>query len=153
MTTRILCLIATIGSAGLLLGALAFQYIGGLAPCAMCIWQRWPHGIVIALGAGAYLSQSRALMLSSALLMLLGAGIGLYHVGVEQTWWAGPSSCTSGSIEGLTTEQLLEQIESAPLVRCDEIAWSFMGFSMAGWNAVLSFALAIIWTIAGVRRR
>lgn len=152
MTTRMLCLIATFGSAALLLGALAFQYLGGLAPCAMCIWQRWPHGLVILLGAGAYISGSRALMLSCAGLMLICAGIGLYHAGVEQMWWEGPSTCTSGSISGLTTEELLAQIESAPLVRCDEIAWSLLGLSMAAWNAILSLGLAVVWTIAGVRR-
>ena len=74
--------------------------------------------------------------------------IGVYHAGVEQGWWEGPSSCTSGDISGLSTDELLNQIMNAPLVRCDEIPWQMLGLSMAGWNAVISLALAVIWVVA-----
>ena len=73
------------------------------------------------------------------------APIGFYHSGVEQGWWEGPSTCTSGPIGGLTPEQLMEQIMSAPLVRCDDIPWEFIGLSMATWNGIISLALAGIW--------
>ncbi len=74
--------------------------------------------------------------------------MGIYHIGVEQGWWEGPTTCTSGSIEGLSTDDLLNQIMGAPLIRCDEIAWQFMGLSMASWNAVISFGLMAIWIMA-----
>ncbi len=142
---------ALLGSAGLLLGAFAFQYLGGLAPCKMCIWQRWPHGLVIVIGLAAYLTDNRMLAIIAGLVVLIGAAIGFYHAGVEQAWWEGPSTCTSGSIQGLTTEQLMEQILNAPLVRCDEIAWSMLGLSMAAWNGVISLGLAALWWL-GARR-
>lgn len=145
-------LIATLGSAALLLGALGFQYLGGLPPCKMCIWQRWPHLAAIVIGLVAWKSESRNLAYLGAVAVLITAGIGFYHAGVEQMWWEGPNTCTSGGIEGLTTEQLMEQIMGAPLVRCDEIQWSLFGLSMAAWNAVISFALAGIW-LMGARRK
>ena len=146
--TKNLMLIATLGSLGLLLGAFAFEHLGNLPPCAMCIWQRWPHAIVIVLGAAAFLTGNRAIAALCAVIVLIGAGIGFYHAGVEQGWFEGPSTCTSGDIGNLTTEQLLEQIQNAPLVRCDDIAWSFLGLSMAAWNGLISLGLAGLWVLS-----
>ncbi len=70
---------------------------------------------------------------------------------MEQGWWLGPTTCTSGDATTGSTEDLLGRIFTAPLVRCDDIAWSFAGLSMASWNAILSFALAALW-IAAARR-
>lgn len=144
-------MLATLGSAALLLGALAFQYLGGLPPCAMCIWQRWPHLAAILIGLIAWQFGLRGLAYLGAVALLITAGIGFFHAGVEQMWWEGPSTCTSGSIQGLTTEQLMEQIQNAPLVRCDEIQWSLLGLSMAAWNGVISLGLAGLWLV-GARR-
>ncbi|WP_170348800.1 MULTISPECIES: disulfide bond formation protein B [Ruegeria] len=144
-----LILIATAGSAALLLGAWGFQYLGGLAPCKMCIWQRYPHGAAVLIGAMALaLPRATLLPLLGALAALTTAAIGVFHAGVEQKWWEGPSSCTSGDIGGLSTEDLMEQIMSAPLVRCDDIPWQMLGLSMAGWNAVLSGVLVLVWIAA-----
>ncbi len=133
----------------MLLGAWAFQYIGGLAPCKMCIWQRYPHGAALVIGVLALaLPGLRILPIFGALAALITAGIGVFHAGVEQKWWEGPSSCTSGDISGLSAEELMNQIMSAPLVRCDEIPWEMLGVSMAGWNAIVSFGLALIWIAA-----
>ncbi len=149
MTRKSLILLATTGSAALLLGAWAFQYIGGLAPCKMCIWQRYPHGVAVILGVLAFAFPGiRPLPLLGALAAAITAGIGLFHAGVEQGWWEGPSTCTSGPIGGLSAEELLDQIMSAPLVRCDDIPWEMLGISMAGWNGLLSSALALIWIAA-----
>ncbi|MEW2916334.1 disulfide bond formation protein B [Ruegeria sp. ANG10] len=144
-----LVLIATVGSAALLLGAWGFQYLGGLAPCKMCIWQRYPHGAAVLIGALALaLPRATLLPLLGALAALTTAAIGVFHAGVEQKWWEGPSSCTSGDIGGLSTQDLMEQIMSAPLVRCDDIPWQMFGLSMAGWNAVLSGVLVLVWIAA-----
>ncbi len=83
-----------------------------------------------------------------AIAALTASVIGFYHVGVEQGWWEGPTSCTSSGTENLSAEELLNQILAAPLVRCDDIAWQLAGISMAGWNAIISLGLAAIWVQA-----
>ena len=151
MTRLTLILAAGAGSAALLLGAYGFQHLGGLAPCKLCLWQRWPHGVAIVLAALALLfkgARLTALAIGGALAALASAAVGLYHVGVEQKWWEGPSTCSSQPIGGLSTDELLDQIMAAPLVRCDEIAWQFAGLSMAGWNMVVSLVLATLWIAA-----
>ena len=146
-------LLAAGGSLALLLGAWGFQYLGGLAPCAMCIWQRWPHAVAAALGPVGLAIPGAMVPVFGALAALCTAAIGLYHTGVERGWWEGPNSCTSGSIEGLSTDELLNQILEAPLVQCDQVAWEFLGLSMASWNALASLALALIWIAAARARR
>lgn len=142
-------LLAAGGSAAMLLGAWGFQYLGDLAPCKMCIWQRYPHGAAVLIGALALSAPHvRLLPALGALAALITAGIGVFHAGVERKWWEGPSSCTSGDIGGLSTQELMDQIMSAPLVRCDDIPWEMLGLSMAGWNAVISAGLALIWIAA-----
>ncbi len=150
MTKRsTLVALATAGSIALLLGAYGFQHLGELAPCKMCIWQRYPHGVAAVIGILALLLPAlHFLPLLGAVATLVTASIGAFHAGVEQGWWEGPSSCTSGDIGGLSAQELMNQIMSAPLVRCDEIPWQMLGLSMAGWNAVLSTLLALIWIAA-----
>lgn len=152
LTGRTLGVIAALGSMALLLGALAFQYIGGLAPCPMCIWQRWPHGAAILAGVLLVAIPARIWPVLGAIAAATTGGIGVFHTGVERGWWQGPTTCTSGSIEGLSPDALMNQILAAPLVRCDEVAWQMFGLSMASWNAVLSFALAALWLLAATRR-
>ncbi|MBR3369116.1 MAG: disulfide bond formation protein B [Rhodobacteraceae bacterium] len=145
-------LLALAGSAGLLLGALAFQYIGGMAPCALCIWQRWPH-VVALLGTGALVWPNPVLALVGAGGAAASGAIGLYHTGVERSWWEGPSSCTAGgNLSGMSAQDLLAQIMAAPVVRCDEVPWEMLGLSMASWNAVISFGIAGLW-LASLRLR
>ncbi len=148
MTPRVFVLAASAGSAALLAGAFAFQHIGGMAPCAMCLWQRWPHAVAILVGLVALAVPGRLLPLLGALAALTTAAIGAFHTGVERGWWQGPTTCTSGSTQGLTPQQLLDQIMAAPLVRCDEVAWDMLGLSMASWNMVASICLALLWLAA-----
>lgn len=148
MTRKLLILAAAGGSAALLLGALGFQYLGGLPPCDLCIWQRWPHLAAVILGAAALALPGRLLPLLGAVAALTTSGFGLYHTGVERGWWEGPSTCTSGPVGGLTPDQLMEQIMSAPLVRCDEVPWELLGLSMASWNALAALVLALVWLAA-----
>ena len=139
---------AGLGSAVLLIAALGFQYIGGLAPCKMCLWQRYPHVAAVFVAALFFVFQYRPVAALGATASLATAGIGFYHAGVELSWWEGPNSCTSGAIGGMSTEDLINQIMAAPMVRCDEIPWALWGLSMAGWNALLSLALAGLWMMA-----
>ncbi len=125
-------------SGGLLLGALAFQHLGGLAPCRMCHWQRWAHLAVLGLAAPVLLwPRLRPLLLPAALAaMAVSAGLGLFHAGVEQRWWDGPG-CAAPLRPG---DDLLGSLIAAPVTRCDQIPWSFLGLSMAGWNMAISLA-------------
>ena len=145
----LLVLLAACGSAALLAGAFGFQYLGGMAPCELCLWQRWPHGAAVLIGALALIFGGRLWALLGMGAALTTAGIGVFHVGVEQKWWEGLASCTGNSIAGISTADLLnpDVIVAAP-VRCDAIAWSLMGVSMAGWNVIASLALALIWWAA-----
>ena len=134
-----------LGSILLLGGALAFQYLGGLAPCHLCILQRWPHAAAIALGLLLLAWPRRWHALAAALAVLVGAGIAAYHVGVEQGWWQGPATCTAPEPGAQSSGDLLDQILATPVVLCDQVAWSLWGISMAGWNAILSLGLAWLW--------
>lgn len=145
---RRLILVAVGGSLGLLLGAFFFQYVIGLAPCKMCIWQRWPHAAAIAIGAAALALGNRALAWLGALAAGTTAAIGVFHTGVERGWWEGPTTCSSASPSGVSSDALFDQIMSAQLIRCDEVAWSFLSLSMASWNAVASLGLALVWIAA-----
>lgn len=140
----------------LLAGAWGFQLIGGLYPCEMCHWQRWPHYAALALAALAFVVPQRgarnALVVVAALLIAVSGAIGVAHAGVEYHWWEGFTACTSTvSLDGLDAAARLKAIMTAPVVRCDAPQWSFAGISLAGFNAILSFAGAA--TILGLMRR
>ena len=141
-------LLAGAGSAALLLGALGFQYLGGLAPCPLCLWQRWPHGaaVVIALlGTTLFWRFQRPVLFAGGASMVAGAGLAAYHGGIERGWWPGPSACSAPARLDMPTGELLDRIMAAPLVRCDEIPWSLLGLSMANWNMLACGALAVVW--------
>ena len=141
-------LVAALGSGALLGGAYYFPYVVGLPPCEMCYWQRWPHMVTIAVGLLALASfawprLALVFMLTAITALIVTAGIGVFHVGVEQHWWQGPQECSGRIPPGLSIEQLKTYLLSTKMVRCDEAAWKLMDISMAGWNAILSGALAI----------
>src|SRR5689334_11437098 len=117
-------LVAALGSIALLGGAYYFQYGLGLVPCDMCLWQRYPHmlAILFGLAAVAVLVEPRAALVCAMIAILalfVTSGIGVYHAGVEQHWWAGPQSCTGRIPSGLSVEDLKKYLMSARMVRCD----------------------------------
>lgn len=146
-------LIALAVPAALLAGAYGSQHLGGLAPCEMCYWQRWAHwaGLAFALvslaGAGRLPDRGRSFVWLAALAILASGAIGGYHAGVEAGIFEGFTQCTAVAGAGGSGADLLAEILAAPLVRCDEVQWSLLGVSMAGWNAILSTlaALTILW--------
>ncbi|MDQ4087515.1 MAG: disulfide bond formation protein B, partial [Pseudomonadota bacterium] len=127
------------------------QYLGGLAPCEMCYWQRWAHMAALAfalaaLAAGTRLpDRGRSFVWLAGLSILVSGGIGAYHAGVEAGIFEGFTQCTS--VTGASGGDLLAEIMAAPIVRCDQVQWELLGISMAGWNAILSIlsALMILW--------
>lgn len=140
-------LIAAAGSLALLAGAFAFQMLG-YAPCEICIWQRWPHGVAVAAGMMALIAGPALLLgLLGTLSALVTAGIGVYHTGIERGFWDGPATCTGSGddLAGLSGNELLSVDVPSGIVMCDEVAWAFAGLSMASWNAILSVGLACIW--------
>lgn len=150
-----LSMLAGAGSALLLAGALSFQQLG-YAPCELCILQRWPHlAAAIIGGLIAVLGWRRWLALLGLAAILTAFGLAVYHTGVEMRVWAGPQHC-SGGISGLasmSTQDLMSALETAPVVRCDTVAWSLLGISMAGWNAICSALLAALWAASARGRK
>ncbi len=139
--------LAGAGSFGLLAGAYLFQALG-YPPCAMCLWQRWPHFAAIAIALLALRFGGRALPALGAVAAGTTAAIGVFHTGVERDWWDGPTSCSGGgSLQGLSGADLLA-IDGPRVVMCDQVTWEFLALSMASWNAVLSFGLMAIWISA-----
>ena len=141
----------------LLAGAYGSQYFGGLYPCEMCWWQRYAHfaALVFAVPAFRFPVQSRAsrtLVLLAALAIAVSGGIGVYHAGVEAKIFEGFTQCTALS-KSSSTADLLKQITHAPLVRCDEVQFRFLGISMAGWNAIISLGGASLILLLSLRGR
>lgn len=128
------------------------QYGFGLAPCELCLWQRWPYAAAILFGLAALaLPRWRAaLLVLAGLSILASGGIAVFHVGVEQKWWQGLASC-SGAPTPNSIEALRAQLMAAPVVRCDEAAFRFLGLSMAGWNVVWSALLGVFALLAARR--
>ena len=139
-------LIALLLPLALLGGAMGSQYLGGLTPCEMCYWQRYPHAVAILLAALSFSApaespRSRVLVLLAAAAIAISGAIGVYHAGVELDIFEGLTTCTT-TARG-TGADLLKEIMDAPLVRCDQVQFSFLGISMAGWNAILSLGGAV----------
>ena len=141
----------------LLAGALGSQYFGGLYPCEMCHWQRWPHYIAILLAALAFAVPQkplgRALVALAITAILISGAIGVFHAGVEYRWWEGFTQCSI--LATSAASDTLAQIMATPLVRCDEAQWRFLGISLAGYNALFSLggAAAILWLCLKPRPR
>ena len=138
--------------AALLAGAFGSEHLGGLNPCEMCWWQRWPHMAAVAFAlvaiaaAGRLPDRGRSFVWLAALAILVSGAIGVYHAGVEAGIFEGITQCSAVDASG-TAEDVLNRIMNAPIIRCDQVQWSLFGISMAGWNAILSIssALVILW--------
>jgi disulfide bond formation protein DsbB len=145
-------LAVAIVSAATILGAYFFQYVLGLPPCPLCLQQRIPYYIAIPFGLLLAVGVLRDVptkfirggLATLAVVMLIGVALGTYHAGVEWKMWAGPTDCTGPISDFGPTGSLLQQMQTTSVVRCDEAAWRFLGLSLAGYNALISAALAII---------
>lgn len=138
--------------------ALVMQYGFGLPPCDLCIEQRWGFAGAGALAAGGLFAHRvgmsrRAMVGAVGVAFVVTAGLGFRHVGVEQQWWPGPDTCTATGADAQTTDELLEAIMNAPLVRCDEIPASLLGLSIAGWVVVSALAMAALAAVVLARSR
>lgn len=149
-------LLAFVAPALLLGGALASEYLGGLYPCEMCYWQRWPHEVALVLALFAFVVKRavKPLVLLAALAIAISGAIGVFHAGVEYRWWEGVTTCTAMTPAGGSSADILKSILTAPVIRCDQPQWTLAGISLAGFNAIFSFAAAlVIWVLATRKRR
>jgi disulfide bond formation protein DsbB len=143
--------VAVLVPAALLAAAFGSEHFGGLWPCEMCWWQRWAHLAALGLALLSLLlskapDRGRSFVWLAAAAILASGLIGAYHAGVEAGVFEGFTQCTAAAAGG-SADDLLNAIMDAPLVRCDDVQWSFLGISMAGWNAIVSigFASLILW--------
>ncbi len=157
---RIIIILGT-GSCFMIMMAAYFQYVLGLAPCTMCYWQRAPHWVVIVLAIISILPspplkilplkqivKPRLFLGVMMAVLIIGAGIAAWHAGVELKILPGPTACSSGGIFDGDPSDVLDRVLSAPVVRCDEPTWSLFGISMAGWNGLISIAMAAAAALA-----
>lgn len=140
-------LVLLAASAVVLGAAYVFQYGFDLPPCELCYLQRYPYMAVIGLMVVGWVALRLGrgltwLLALAGLALIVNAGIAVNHVGVEQKWWEGPATCSAVATPA-DSEQLLDQILNAPLVRCDEVSWSFLGVSMAGYNLLIALILTV----------
>lgn len=133
--------------------ALVSQYVFNLHPCELCIWQRWPYGIIIVLGLIGFafsFSNKKAVAVIMGLIgltSLLNSIIAFYHTGVEQKWWKSfLEGCSVPELKG-DMQQILEDIQArSNAARCDEIPWSdtILNLSMANYNVIFCLGLAVV---------
>jgi disulfide bond formation protein DsbB len=155
--SRTLAILLFAVSAGVLGTVYASQYLGGLQPCNLCLYQRWPWWIAGGLGAVAAFAPISAtvrgwLCFAAGLSVLAGAGIAAYHTGVEQHWWQGPTTCGAGAIPSSFAD--MQRMMATPIVPCDKPAWTLLGISMAGYNAAFSLVFggfAVERSLRGLR--
>ncbi|HEY8248179.1 MAG TPA: disulfide bond formation protein B [Hyphomicrobium sp.] len=142
--------VAFLLAAAAILVALAFEHLGGYAPCPLCLEQRYAYyaGVpllflaLVALSAGQHRGAAVLFILVS-LAFLANAALGVYHAGAEWQFWPGPAEC-SGSQQIMTNAgDMLKALQQTNVVRCDQAAWRLAGISFAGWNVVAS--LLIVW--------
>ncbi len=148
LTIRQAALAVALGAAATVGGALVFEHAFGYVPCKLCLIQRNPYYVAIPLGLLAAVLPprwSRIGLWLLALVFAVSAGLGAYHAGVEWGFWAGPSDCGGGSGAGAgNVGDFLNQLQNTRVVSCTEAAWRFLGLSLAGWNVLISLALAAV---------
>lgn len=152
---RIPLLIALASLASLAI-AFASQYWGGLQPCVLCWYQRYPYMAVAALGILGVIAAGRPgllrlILVLAAIAFFVDAGIAAFHVGVEQQWWQGTTACSNTIDPNLTLEELKTALQEAPVVDCQKPAFVLFGISMAGYNFLYASINGIIATVLAFR--
>ncbi len=144
-------------AAATIAGAWFFQLVLGIVPCPLCLEQRYAYYLIIPLAVLIAIAASRRasrnlLVLAfaiAAVAAFANAVLGVYHSGVEWGFWQGPTDCT-GPLLNLDSGSLLESIKTVKVIRCDEVQWRFLGLSLAGYNVLISLAMAAVAAL-GVR--
>ncbi len=150
-------------SAATLAGAWFFQLVLDIQPCPLCLEQRYAYYLAIPVGAlvafAAARDTPRSVLLAGLVILaaaaLGNAWLGAYHAGVEWKWWQGPTDCSGPLVNLGSAGNLLARLETTKVIRCDEVQWRFLGLSLAGYNVLISLAMAAIagWGIFRLQRR
>ncbi len=133
----------------------------GIEPCRLCIYQRYPFAFALALSLiGLVLRHKHKIVIPLLVLCTLfffsNSAIATYHTGVQQEWWASAvEGCTVTFESETSTKSLLENIMSAPMGNCEDISWQdpFLGLSMANYNIILCFGMALFCLLAAIMIR
>ncbi|MGU3494608.1 disulfide bond formation protein B [Xanthobacteraceae bacterium A53D] len=155
---RAAALLVALGSAFALASAWYFQLVVGLAPCPLCLDQRLPYyaalpiGLLLAAFGASRPGLLRAGLWLLAVLMLVDAGIAIFHAGVEWQFWPGPTACAGGGAPPVVTD-IMSALKTTRVPRCDEAAWRLFGISMAGWNALIALGLTAVAVAGATRKR
>ncbi len=132
--------------------AFGLEHLGGYAPCSLCILERWPWALTLAVAlVGLVSRRARPALLAAALLLAGNAILSAYHVGVEAGWFALPASCAAGGT-ATTIEELRAQLLAARPT-CDRVALAVAGLSLAAWNGLAAAAVAVLAGAAALRWR
>ena len=142
-------------SFSMILFALISEHIFGFAPCSLCIIQRYPHILVSITSVWIIFFRTHNFFMYplNTLVMALSIILASYHVGVEQSIFQGPQSCSKSNISLMSeksAEALLQDILNTSVMRCNEVTWSFLNLSMATWNLILSIGLFLGWTVSSL---
>jgi len=150
LSVPVAALVAAIAGGATIAGAWGFELIAGLEPCPLCLQQRWPYyaGVPLAIAALALGRAGRTrgagiALAAVAAVMAAGAGLGIYHAGIEWGIWEGPSACSGGGTIPRDASRLLESLGEGRIPSCAEASWRFLGLSLAGYNALIASALAL----------
>ena len=147
LTLRSAALAVALGAALTVGGALVFEHGLGYVPCKLCLTERVPYYLAAPHALAAALlppRPARFLLGLVALILIYGAGLGVYHAGAEWGFWPGPNDCGGGSGAGpADVADFLKNLETVRPVDCTAAAWRFLGLSLAGWNAVIAAALGL----------
>lgn len=141
-----------------LIVAFTMQYSFGVEPCVLCLWQRVPYACVVLLSLVALLwrphgHHTQIILMMCTAALIVETGLAIFHTGVELHWWLGTTGCAIQPLNGSSVEDLRTQLLHTVVARCDQISWTFLGFSMANWNVPFAAALAVFSGIASIKAK
>ncbi len=151
-------LITLLVSIGALGAAFVAQFVFGLKPCVLCLWQRVPYALLIIDSLMAFILITRVpqlakpMLLACAMLFVASAGVAFFHIGVEQHWWTLEGGCPIVQLDSTDSEAALKQLLATPQAACDQVAWKLAGVSITWWNTALSVLMAMYLAAVALRK-
>ena len=140
----------------MLSSAFYLEYFHGALPCDLCITQRWFHAAIISYSLiiifilNKILIFKKLLLFGGSILWLSSSAVGLYHFGIEMSFWTGPDGCSSNI--DFSKNTLTYLLQKSP-IKCDEVMFEIFGLSLAGWNAFASFFIFLLTNVFLLNKR
>lgn len=145
-------ILITLAAWGMFVASIIAEHVFNLLPCSMCMYQRYMHFAIGALGLMIYHIPHRVSVLIVSMAFLGSAGLAGYHVGIEHGVFPAPKSCGQ-AMKADSIEELRAKLLNRPTVRCDKPAWTLGGISMAGYNFLASLGLAALGFLSYRRQK